>query len=115
MSVAFAAEGARVVVGDVQREPLHVGGVPTERLITEAGGVARFVEADVTRAGDIDRLIEAALELGDGRLDVMVNNAMVAGPHSKGLLETSEADWDIIFDVGCAGRSSAAGARCGRC
>ena len=103
MSVAFAAEGARVVVGDVQSEPLHVGGVPTERLIAEAGGVARFVEADVTRAGDIDRLIEAALDLGDGRLDVMVNNAMVAGPHSKGLLETSEADWDIIFDVGLRG------------
>ena len=103
MSVAFAAEGARVVVGDVQSEPLHVGGVPTERLIAEAGGVARFVEADVTRAGDIDRLIEAALDLGEGRLDVMVNNAMVAGPYSKGLLETSEADWDIIFDVGLRG------------
>ena len=103
MSVAFAAEGARVVVGDVQGEPLHVGGLPTERLIAEAGGVARFVEADVTRAGDIDRLIEAALELGEGRLDVMVNNAMVAGAHAKGLLETSEADWDIIFDVGLRG------------
>jgi glucose 1-dehydrogenase len=103
MCVAFAAEGARVVVGDVQSEPLHVGGAPTERLIAEAGGVARFVAADVTRAGDIDRLIEAALELGGGRLDVMVNNAMVAGPHSKGLLETSEADWDVIFDVGLRG------------
>ena len=28
---------------------------------------------------------------------------MVAGPHSKGLLETSEADWDVIFDVGLRG------------
>ncbi|MDX6561988.1 MAG: glucose 1-dehydrogenase [Gaiellales bacterium] len=103
MSEGFAAEGARVVVGDVRREPLHVGGVPTDRLIREAGGVARFVEADVSRAADIDRLVEAALELGGGRLDVMVNNAMVAGPHSKGLLDTSEADWDIIFDVGLRG------------
>ena len=103
MCVAFAAEGARVVVGDVSREPLHVGGVPTEQLIAEAGGVARFVTADVSRADDIDALVDAALELGDGRLDVMVNNAMVAGPHSKGLLETSEADWDVIFDVGLRG------------
>ena len=91
LSVAFAAEGARVVVGDVRREPLHVGGVPTDELIAEAGGVARFVECDVSSAADIDRIVAAALALGDGRLDVMVNNAMVAGPHSKGLLETTSA------------------------
>jgi glucose 1-dehydrogenase len=103
LSAAFAAEGARVVIGDVRREPLHVGGLPTDELIAEAGGVARFVEADVRRADDIDRLLENALELGDGRLDVMVNNAMVAGPHSQGLLDTSEDDWDIIFDVGLRG------------
>ena len=33
----------------------------------------------------------------------MVNNAMVAGPHSKGLLDTTEADWDAILDVGLRG------------
>ena len=103
LSIAFAAEGARVVIGDVRRAPLHVGGVPTDELIAEAGGVARFVECDVSRAADIDRVVEAALALGDGRLDVMVNNAMVAGAYSKGLLETTESDWDIIFDVGLRG------------
>ena len=102
MCTAFAAEGARVIVGDVSREPVHVGGVPTDQLIAEAGGVARFVQADVSRAAEVDGLVEAAVELG-GRLDVMVNNAMVAGPYSKGLLETSEADWDMIFDVGLRG------------
>ena len=103
LALAFAAEGARVVVGDVRRDPLHVGGVPTDEAIAAAGGVARFVECDVSRAADIDRLVEAALDLGDGRLDVMVNNAMVAGPHSKGLLETDEDDWDVIFAVGLRG------------
>jgi glucose 1-dehydrogenase len=103
LCVAFAAEGARVVVGDVRREPLHVGGTPTDRLISDAGDIARFVEADVRRGDDVDRLIGAALDLGDGVLDVIVNNAMVAGSHSKGLLETSEADWDIILDVGLRG------------
>jgi glucose 1-dehydrogenase len=103
MALAFAAEGARVVVGDVRRDPLHVGGVPTDELIADAGGAARFVQADVSRAADFDRLVEAALALGGGRLDVMVNNAMVAGPHSKGLLETSEDDWDVILDVGLRG------------
>jgi glucose 1-dehydrogenase len=65
--------------------------------------VARFVQADASSAADIDRMVEAALELGDGRLDVIVNNAVVAGAHSKGLLETTEEDWDIILDVGLRG------------
>jgi len=103
LCVAFASEGARVVVGDVRRDPLHVGGTATDELIADAGGIARFVEADVRSAGDIDSLVAAALELGGGRLDVIVNNAMVAGAHSKGLLETSEEDWDIILDVGLRG------------
>ncbi|MDX6617627.1 MAG: glucose 1-dehydrogenase [Gaiellales bacterium] len=103
LCIAFAAEGARVVVGDVRRDPLHVGGTPTDEVVTNAGGVARYVEADVSKGDDIDRLMEAALDLGDARLDVIVNNAMVAGAHSKGLLETSEDDWDIILDVGLRG------------
>ena len=103
LCLAFAAEGARVVVGDVRRDQLHVGGTPTDVAIGEAGGVARYVEADVRKGEDIDRMIAAALELGDGRLDVIVNNAMVAGAHSKGLLETTEDDWDIILDVGLRG------------
>ncbi|HEY3614656.1 MAG TPA: SDR family NAD(P)-dependent oxidoreductase, partial [Gaiellales bacterium] len=97
LCLAFAAEGARVVVGDVRRDQLHVGGTPTDLAIGEAGGVARYVEADVRSGADIDRMLAAALELGDGRLDVIVNNAMVAGAHSKGLLETTEDDWDIIL------------------
>ena len=66
MALAFAAEGARVVVGDVRRDQLYVDdGVPTDQLITDAGGVARFVEADASKATDIDRMIAAALEFGD--------------------------------------------------
>jgi NAD(P)-dependent dehydrogenase (short-subunit alcohol dehydrogenase family) len=103
LCIAFAAEGARVVIGDVRRDPLHVGGTTTDEVIADAGGVARYVEADVRSGEDIDRLVAAALELGDGRLDVIVNNAMVAGRHSKGLLETTEEDWDIILDVGLRG------------
>jgi NAD(P)-dependent dehydrogenase (short-subunit alcohol dehydrogenase family) len=101
MCLAFAREGALVVVGDVRREPRE-GGEPTDAAIAAEGGSARFVQADVSRAADVDRLVEAALELG-GRLDVMVPNAVLAGRHSKGLLETTEADWDAMLAVGLTG------------
>ena len=103
LCVAFAAEGARVVVGDLRREPLYVDDLPTDRVITEAGGIARFVQADAARGDDIDRMVAAALELGDGRLDVIVNNAVANGPGAGGLLETSEEDWDLVLGVGLRG------------
>jgi glucose 1-dehydrogenase len=103
LCLAFAEEGARVIVGDLRRDPLYVEDTPTDQVITEAGGSARFVEADAARADDIDRMVAAALELGDGRLDVIVNNAVANGPGAGGLLETSEEDWDLVLGVGLRG------------
>ena len=101
MAIAFARHGARVIVGDVRRTPRE-GGAPTDEVIAAAGGKAEYVEADVSRTEDIDRLVASAVALG-GRLDVMVNNAVIAGRHSKGLLETTPEDWDAIMGVGLRG------------
>ena len=101
MCLAFAAEGAHVVVSDVRTDPRE-GGEPTVDVIAERGGSAEYVEADASRWADIDRLVSRAVE-ATGRLDVMVNNAIVAGAHSKGLLETEEEDWDAIMAVGLRG------------
>jgi glucose 1-dehydrogenase len=101
MALALAAEGAHVVVGDVRVEPRE-GGAPTVELIEAAGGAGSFVESDASRWEDIDRLVTAAVAV-HGRLDVMINNAIVAGRHSKGLLETEPEDWDAIMDVGLRG------------
>lgn len=101
MSIAFAAEGAHVVIGDIRSEPRE-GGDPTYDVIAQAGGSASFVDTDASRWPDIDRLVGAAVER-HGRLDVMVNSAIVAGPHSKGLLDTEEEDWDAIMAVGLRG------------
>jgi NAD(P)-dependent dehydrogenase (short-subunit alcohol dehydrogenase family) len=101
MALAFAAEGAHVVVGDVREQPRE-GGAPTVELIEQHGGGGSFVEADASRWEDIDRLVTAAVAVS-GRLDVMINNAIVAGRHSKGLLETELEDWDAIMDVGLRG------------
>jgi glucose 1-dehydrogenase len=101
MAIAYAAAGAHVVIGDVRADPRE-GGPPTSELIEREGGSALFVEADVSRWSEIDRLVTTAVE-HSSRLDVMVNNAIVAGPHSRGLLETEEADWDAIMAVGLRG------------
>src|SRR5438552_2656825 len=97
IALRFADEGAFVVVGDVRREPRE-GGATTEQLLGERGV---FLEADASRWDDLDRLVTTALERG--RLDVMVNNAGVAGRWSKPLLETEEDDWDAIMAVNLRG------------
>jgi NAD(P)-dependent dehydrogenase (short-subunit alcohol dehydrogenase family) len=98
IALRFADEGASVVVGDVRRDPRE-GGTSTEALIGDRG---LFLEADISRWHDVDRLVTSAIE-GYGRLDVMVNNAGIAGRHSKPLLETDEADWDAIMAVNLRG------------
>jgi glucose 1-dehydrogenase len=101
MALAFAREGAFVVGGDVRPDPRE-GGASTGELIRAAGGEFAHVPTDVSRAADVDRLLETALGRG-GRLDVLVNNAMFYGSHNKPVVETTEADWDAMMDVGLRG------------
>ena len=101
IAIRLAAEGAHVVVSDVRAEPRE-GGEPTETVIAAAGDSALRVEADVSRSADVDRLVTAAVERF-GRLDVIVNNAAIAGEHSKPLLETTDEDWDAIMAVNLRG------------
>ena len=98
IALRFADEGARVVVGDVTREPRE-GGETTESLLGDRGF---HVDADVSHGDDVDRLVAAAVDRY-GRLDVMVCNAGIAGRYSKPLLETTEEDWDAIMAVNLRG------------
>lgn len=70
----FAAEGASVVVSDVDTD----GGPATVRLITEAGGEAFFQAADVSDDDAMASLVAAAVERYGG-LDIAVNNAGILG------------------------------------
>ncbi len=98
IAVRFADEGAQVVVGDVARNPRE-GGESTEALLAGRGF---HVDADVSSAADVDRLVRATVD-NYGRLDVMVCNAGIAGPYSKPLLETTDEDWDAIMAVNLRG------------
>jgi len=91
IATRFAAEGARVLVNDIDRD----SGQRVARAILEAGGEAHFAHGDVSRGPDIGNLLATAHELY-GRLDVMVNNAGVSH-RNKPLLEIDEADFDRVF------------------
>jgi glucose 1-dehydrogenase len=101
IAIRLAADGASVVVSDVRREPRE-GGEPTEAVIALQGGRCVRVDADVSQWEDVDQLVGSAVD-SYGRLDVIVNNAAIAGPASKPLLETTEADWDAIMAVNLRG------------
>jgi NAD(P)-dependent dehydrogenase (short-subunit alcohol dehydrogenase family) len=79
----FAARGARVVVNDID----GVTGQETAARITEAGGTATFVHADVSKEDAVAGLVDAALA-AYGRLDCAVNNA---GAELTGTIADSDA------------------------
>jgi len=89
----FAAEGARVVVNDVNEQD----GRRVAAAIGEAGGEARFMYADVSRDADTERLVGEAVEAYGG-LDIMVNNAGVP-QRNQPMENVAEDEFDRIFAV----------------
>jgi len=97
----LAADGCSVLLADIRREPI-TGGTPTDEVITGSGGDCEYRHADVARREDCEMLVARAIAR-TGRLDVLVNNAALAGIRSKPVLETSEEDFDAIFAVNIRG------------
>lgn len=96
-AVALAAEGASVVVSDVN-EP---GGGETVSLITEGGGAALFVHADVSDAKDVEAMVAAAVNAFGG-LDCAFNNAGIGGTLSR-LPDKTEDEWDAVLSINLKG------------
>lgn len=93
----LAAEGARVVLGDVDRS----GGEATVEAIAGSGGEACFVSCDVSREEEVARLVETARERFGG-LDAAVNNAGTSGPAGP-LDSLALAEWQRTLDVNLTG------------
>jgi NAD(P)-dependent dehydrogenase (short-subunit alcohol dehydrogenase family) len=106
IALAYAREGARVVVGDLREAPLAGGfeerpELTTVQEIAKAGAAAAFVQCDVTVAAQVAGLVGAAVERY-GRLDIMVNNA---GIYRGGKLshEFGEEDLEACWRVNVKG------------
>lgn len=89
----FAAEGAKVVVNDVNGE----NGEHTVQDIVGTGGHAQFCGGDVSRDADVKRLVEFALTAYGG-LDIVVNNAGTTHKNQP-MLDVTEEQFDRIYQV----------------
>ena len=96
IALAYAREGAAVVLGDCFSEPTRA----LVQQIRTGGGKAQVVEVDVSNIGEHDRLIEAALQ-EFGRLNILVNNAGVA--FHEPVLDATIEIWERTISVNLRG------------
>ncbi|WP_043301373.1 SDR family NAD(P)-dependent oxidoreductase [Pseudomonas sp. M47T1] len=106
IATAFANEGVKVIVADLQEAPSQGGfeahaELSTVAEIQKAGGDAHFVKCDVTKQEDLKNLMEKTIGRY-GQLDIMVNNA---GIYRGGKLahEFSEDDLEACWQVNVKG------------
>ncbi|MCG8316030.1 MAG: SDR family oxidoreductase [Pseudomonadales bacterium] len=89
---AFAAEGAKVVVNDINRDAAQT----TVEAINTAGGEAVANNSDITNYADSENAVKQAVETFGG-LDVVVNNAGIC--RDRMFASMSEAEWDAVIAV----------------
>ncbi|KAJ4287735.1 hypothetical protein N0V90_012439 [Kalmusia sp. IMI 367209] len=107
IALTFASEGATVIVSDIQETSRLAaaegadGHLTTVQEIEKLGGRAIFVKTDISKAAEVEALIEEAVTLF-GRLDIMVNNAGT-GEDLKKIWEYTEEQWDRIININLKG------------
>ena len=89
----FAAEGAAVLVNDVNDE----NGERVAKAIRDGGGKAAYARGDVSQDADTGAMLEAALK-SFGKVDIVVNNAGVSH-RNQPMLDVTEADFDRVFAI----------------
>lgn len=95
----FAAEGAQVVIADVNRATAEAAAA----AICDGGGTAIAVEVDVTDKASVDAMVVAAVAAFGG-VHVLVNNAAIWGDLERAkLIEIDPAYWDFVMAVNLKG------------
>jgi 3-oxoacyl-[acyl-carrier protein] reductase len=96
MALRLAEEGVRVMVNDKNLEKAQ----ETVRLVVERGGQAMAHGADVTKATEVQEMIDQVIKEW-GHLDILVNNA---GDIRDALLQKmTDEDWDFVVDLSLKG------------
>jgi NAD(P)-dependent dehydrogenase (short-subunit alcohol dehydrogenase family) len=96
-AVLFAKEGAKVAfTGRREAE-----GNETLALVRAAGGDGLFLKSDVSKASDVQSVVQKTVEKY-GRLDVAFNNAGVEGQWMP-LVDQTEENWDYVHNINLRG------------
>jgi len=95
--LAFARDGAKVVVADVQVD----GGEETVKMIKGSGGEAIFVRTDVSQPEQVEAMVAKAVDTY-GRLDCAANIAGIEGETAL-TADCTEANWDRVCDINLKG------------
>ena len=97
VALAYAAEGAKVVVSDIHRKE----GLETVNMIKQAGGESFFFEADVSSPADNAALVDVAVATY-GALHIACNNAGIGGA-SAPVGEYPIEAWDKVIGINLSG------------
>jgi NAD(P)-dependent dehydrogenase (short-subunit alcohol dehydrogenase family) len=97
-ALAFAREGARAVVADVDEER----GQATVNAIGNPDSRAMFVKAHVSQRTDVEVMIDRTVDLY-GRLDCAFNNAGIEGAVGVATSDYPEDTWDEVININLKG------------
>jgi NAD(P)-dependent dehydrogenase (short-subunit alcohol dehydrogenase family) len=97
-ALLFSREGAAILAADVN----DAAGNETVSLVEKQGGRARYLRADVSKAGDCEAMIAAA-EKNFGKLDILFNNAGIMLGSDDDAISTSEETWEKTIAVNLKG------------
>jgi 3-oxoacyl-[acyl-carrier protein] reductase len=97
-AVRLARDGARIAInfkGNAE------AAAEAKRLVEKGGGKATLIQGDVSVDGQAEEIVKAALAFGDGRLEILVNNAGITRDNL--LLRMSNQEWDEVLDLNLRG------------
>ena len=97
-AVLFAKEGAQIVAVDIN----DAAGAETVQMITDAGGEATYVHADVSSDSDSENMVRVAEETY-GKLNVMFNNAGISHAQDDDAVNTAVDVWDLTMAINVKG------------
>lgn len=96
-ALAFAQEGAKVVIAARRVQE----GVETVSMIKDAGGEALFIQTDVSKAVEVERMVQQTVEVY-GRLDCAFNNAGISTGRVT-MIEETEENFDQVIHINLKG------------
>lgn len=98
MALKFASLGAKIALNDIQSQEENLK--KTEEEIKNMGTQAKYFFADVSKLGEMEKIIQE-IQKEFGRLDVLVNNAGIV--QDRTLAKMTEEEWQKVISINLTG------------